>query len=241
MATYIDCKNLRTSRQKENNELMFRALISGDELLVKHLCNNNELSRVLEELSFCSCTLQQLLYKCKVDHIYSKTLAGRISKNASRQSTKDEAYILDKCNETLSRVGIQVENLNVKAFRPTRDGRILSNIQFRKSGLKKSDCLKSFDARITGNVNGWVFAKVAYGSGGHQDNVFAEAHEFGEWVREHGNPNELFVILIDTDLTSQFKELREKFWGRVLVVNHFDFQCLLMFQLEAIKRLFLCK
>ena len=240
MAIYIDCKNLRTNRQKENNKLLFRALITQDEVLVKHLCNNNELSRVLDELNqFYSCSLQQLLYKCSVDHVYATTLAGRISINASRQSTKDETYILDKCNETLSEVGINIENLSTRAFRPTRDGRILSNKEFKKSNLKKSDCLKSFDARISGNVNGWVFAKVAYGTGGHQDNVFAEAHEFGEWVCKHGDRNKLYVILIDTDLTSQFKELREKFWGCVLVVNHWEFQSFLMFGLETIKHLFL--
>ena len=240
MATYIDCKNLRISRQRENNELMLRALITKDEVLVKHFCNNNELSRVLDEINqFCLFSLQQLLHKCSVDHIYAIGIAGRISKIASRQATKDEAYILDKCNESLSKVGINIENLSTTAYRPTKDGRILSNKQFKKSNLKKSDCLKSFDARISGQVNGWVFAKVAYGMGGHQDNVFEEANQFGEWVCEHGDPNELYVILIDTDLTSQFKELRYKFWGAVLVVNHWEFQSFLMFNLERIKHLFL--
>ena len=73
-------------------------------------------------------------------------------------------------------------------------------------------------------VNGWVFAKVAYGTGGHQDNVFSEAHEFGEWVKKYRKPNELYVILIDTDLTSQVEELRQKFKEQVLVCNHFEFQ-----------------
>ena len=43
-----------------------------------------------------------------------------------------------------------------------------------------------------------MFAKVAYGKGGHQDNVFAEAHEFGEWVEKHGSPDQLYIMLIDT-------------------------------------------
>ena len=231
MAFYIDCKNLRTARQKENNNIMFHALISRDESLVKHLCNNNELGRVLEEVNYlCPITLEQLIYKCSVDHMYAITLAGRISKVASRQATKDETYILDKCNETLTQVGIFVENLSTTEYRPTKDGQILTNKQYKKSGLKKSDCLKSFDARISGRVNGWVFAKVAFGKGGHQDNVFAEAHEFGEWVQKFGRPNELYVILIDTDLTSQFKELQLKFQRSVLVCNHFDFQNFLLSQ-----------
>ena len=224
----IDCKNLRLERQRENNNLMFRALITQDADLVKHHCNINELNRVLAELNeilILKFSLEDLLHKCEEDHIYAKTLAGRISKMTSRQATKDEAYILSKCNETLSQVGIEVENLPTTAFRPTKDGRLLNNKEYKKSGLKKNDCLKSFDARISGLLKGWVFAKVAYGSGGHQDNVFAEAHEFGEWAQKYGNKNRLFVILIDTDLTTQFEELRDKFGGsNILVCNHYEFQ-----------------
>jgi len=224
----IDCKNLRRERQRENNNLMFRALISRDEVLVKHLCNINELERVLTELKElfrCQFTLEYLLYKCSIDHIYATTLAGRIAKVASRQGTKDETYILKKCNDTLCQVGIQVKNLSTTEARPTKDGRILTNKEYRKSGLQKNDCLKSFDARISGRVSGWIFAKVAYGKGGHQDNVFSEAHEFGTWVIDHGKEHELYVMLIDTDLTSQFNELREKFRRpNILICDHFEFQ-----------------
>ena len=52
-----------------------------------------------------------------------------------------------------------------------KKGCILTNNQYKKSGLKKNDCLKSFDAKISGLVKGWVFAKVAFGEVGHQDNV----------------------------------------------------------------------
>lgn len=226
----IDCKNLRVVRQRENNGIMFRALISRDELLVKHLCNNYELGRVLTELNYIQpFSLQDLLQKCATDHIYAMTLAGRISKVASRQATKDEAFILKKCNETVSQVGITIENLPTTAFRPTKDGRIMDNKQYKKSGLKKSDCLKSFDARISGKVDGWVFAKVAYGSGGHQDNIFSESNEFGEWVQKYGHQNELYVILIDTDQTARFQELKEKFiQPNILVCNHYEFQVRLL-------------
>jgi len=224
----IDCKNLRRERQRENNNLMSRALISRDEVLVKHLCNINELERVLTELKElfrCQFTLEYLLYKCSIDHIYATTLAGRIAKVASRQGTKDETYILKKCNDTLCQVGIQVKNLTTTEFRPTKDGRILTNKEYRRSGLHKNECLKSFDALITGKVSGWIFAKVAYGKGGHQDNVFSEAHEFGTWVIDHGKEHELYVMLIDTDLTSQFNELREKFRRpNILICDHFEFQ-----------------
>ena len=69
-----------------------------------------------------------------------------------------------------------------------------------------------------------MFAKVAYGSGGLQDNVFTEAHEFGEGVQKYGKESELYVMLIDTDLTSQFLELRAQFQGEnILVCDHFLF------------------
>ena len=72
---------------------------------------------------------------------------------------------------------------------------------------KKSDCLKSFDAKITGKKEGYLFAKVCIGSGGHQDNVFHEAHSFGEWAMQHGEEDKLYIILIDTNLMNQLNEL----------------------------------
>ena len=64
------------------------------------------------------------------------------------------------------------------------------------------------DAKLSGLVKGWVFAKVAFGKGGYQDNVFSEAHEFGEWVEKHGRDDKIYIyiyiMLIDTDLTCKF-------------------------------------
>ena len=224
----IDCKDLRVERQKENNNTMLKLLQSGDITLVKRFCNIKELSRLLEDLQIDE---EQLLQKCKDDLLFAKVISRQISKMASRQGTKDEAFILQKCNETTSKVGIYVENLSTVAYRPTKDGRILTNNQYKKSGLKKNDCLKSFDAKLSGKVKGWVFAKVAYGKGGHQDNVFAEAHEFGEWVEKHGSPDQLYIMLIDTDLTREFEALKLRFnfginnnKSRIIVCNHVEFQ-----------------
>ena len=153
---------------------------------------------------------KQLLNKCADDLLFAKVVARQISKMASRQGTKDESFILKKCNETTSKVGIYIENLSTTAFRPTKDGRILPNNQYKQSGLKKNDCLKSFDAKISGLVKGWVFAKVAFGEGGHQDNVFSEAHEFVEWADKYGTSDELYIVLVDTDLNHKFKELKQK-------------------------------
>ena len=197
----IDCKDLRVERQKENNDTMLKLLQSGDITLVKRFCNIKELSRLLEDLQIDE---EQLLQKCKDDLLFAKVISRQISKMASRQGTKDEAFILQKCNETVSQFGIYVENLSTVAYRPTKDGRILTNTQYKKSGLKKNDCLKSFDAKISGLVKGWVFAKVAYGKGGHQDNVFAEAHDFVEWDNKYAKDDQLYVVLVDTDLNHKF-------------------------------------
>ena len=125
----VDCKNLRVIRQKENNDIMLRLLQSGDITLVKHLCNIKELIRLLEDLQIDEA---MLINKCKDDLLFAKVLSRQISKMASRQGTKDEAFILKKCNETTSKVGIYVENLSTTAFRPTKKGRILTNNQYKK-------------------------------------------------------------------------------------------------------------
>ena len=225
MATiyYIDCKNLRRARQEANYDNMFDLLQDGDMELVKRDCSINRLYWLLKDLEIDE---EELLEKCIVDELFAKIVARQISKTASHQGTKDEAFVLQKCNETTSSVGIHIKNLSAVAYRPTKDGRILTNKEYRNSSLKKNDCLKSFDAEISGLVQGWVFAKIVYGKGGHQDNVFAEAHHFAEWVKEHGKETELYVILIDTDLTRQFEELKTKCddTKKILVCNHVELQ-----------------
>ena len=105
----IDCKNLRVERQKENNNTMLQLLQGGNMTLVKRFCNIKELSRLLKDLQIDD---KQLLLKCKDDLLFAKSVGRQISKMASRQGTKDEAFILKKCNETTSKVGIYVENLS---------------------------------------------------------------------------------------------------------------------------------
>ena len=125
----VDCKNLRVIRQKENNDIMLRLLQSGDITLVKHYCNTKELSRLLRDLDINE---DKLIGKCKDDLLFAKVISSQISKMASGQGTKDEAFIPKKCNETTCKVGIYVENLSTTAFRPTKKGRILTNNQYKK-------------------------------------------------------------------------------------------------------------
>ena len=143
----IDCKNLRVIRQQDNNDIIFRALITTDEKLVRYHCNNNELERVLDELNkYSPITLEELLNKCANDH-YAITLAGRISKIASRQRINDEKNILNKCNETLNQVGIEILKLTTNSFRPSKDKRTLTNKDARISGKKKNGYLLKSPSR----------------------------------------------------------------------------------------------
>ena len=79
-----------------------------------------------------------------------------------------------------------------------------------------------------------MFAKVAFGEGGHQDNVFSEAHEFVEWANKYAKDDELYIVLVDTDLNHKFKELKQKPTKRnILVCNHVEFQrCLINLSLK---------
>ena len=111
---------------------MLQLLQTKNIKLVKHYCNIKELHRLLEDLDINE---EILINKCADDLLFAKVVSRQISKMASRQGTKDEAFILEKCNETTSKVGVYVENLSTTAFRPTKDGRILTNKEHKQSGL----------------------------------------------------------------------------------------------------------
>jgi hypothetical protein len=67
---------------------------------------------------------------------------------------------------------------------------------------------------------------VVFGAGGHQDNVFEEIHTFCEWVVEYREKTELFIILIDTNLTTKFEELYKKYIHveNIIMGNHVEIQ-----------------
>lgn len=216
---YIDCKNLREERQIDNNNIVLLYIKKKDIQLVRNNCNQKELNRVLKQLNMSD---EELLCKCEDDD-FARLLSGRISINASRQGAKDEAYVLFKCNITSSSVGIFISNLSNNQYRPSRDGKIINISEYKK--MKKHDCLKSFDGRISGKINGWLFAKITFSSGGHQDNVFDEAHQMCRWVIKYSESNLLFVILIDTDLKKQFDNLKNTYSNpNLLITNHIGLQ-----------------
>jgi hypothetical protein len=151
--------------------------------------------------------------------------AGRIAKLASRQGSNDEKIQIQTCNKISSQYKIHINQLPNDYLRPCKDGSIIDKKQYKQLADKNS-CLKSFDAEIEGIWEGYVFAKVLFGNGGHQDNVIEEAHTFADWVLKFGKSDLLYVILIDTDQTSnsKFQQLKAKATKNLLVVNHIEFQ-----------------
>lgn len=218
----INCKQLRVLRQSENNRIISDILSDKDIPLLKKSCNMFELTRILDDLNL---DIHELLQQCE-DNIYIKKLTARsISKNSSRQGSKDEAFIINECNRVLNNIGIRVKNLPNQEYFITKGGGIHKNQNILKHGYEKHDQIKSLDAKISGKVKGWLFAKTTFSKGGHQDNVFIEASIFADWVIKHNKPKKIYVIMIDTDLVDKFNKLKKKYHkGNLLVVNHFEFQ-----------------
>lgn len=219
----LDFKNIRESRQKETNQIIIHNIIN--DIPIDEFINPIEFGRVIDELSSIGITKHEIFIKCKNDNVFATVLAGRIAKKTSRQGSNDEKLQIDVCNQIATNYGINIENLSATAFRPTKNGNILSEKELKSSNIRKDLCLKSFDAKISGKINGWVFAKVVYGKGGHQDNVFEEADHLCDWITKY-KKNEIYVILIDTDLTQKFDTLKTKYSNidGLLIMNHVEFQ-----------------
>ena len=76
-------------------------------------------------------------------------------------------------------------------------------------------------------MNGYIAAKVAYGAGGHQDNVFEEMDTIADWWKKYKSDTlEILVILIETDLKEKFDRLNTKYINldNIFVFNHIEFQ-----------------
>jgi hypothetical protein len=220
--TIIDCKNMRKERQDANDKELLNYIIAKDKSKISRVCNKKELDR---QLLLLKCDYDELLMEC--DNIrFATLLSSKLSINASRQCGKDELFVITQCNLTTEKIGINIRKLPNISFRPTKDGKIIEHHEYLTRA--KNECFKSFDARITGKINGWVFAKIIYGNGGHQDNVFAEASQMGEWVNAFGDTDTLYVILIDTNLDKEFAILRDQCkkyqLNNLIVVNHVELQ-----------------
>jgi hypothetical protein len=218
----VDFSTIRENRQRNNNNHVYNIIKSKNIQKLKQNCNIKALTRLLDDYNI---DIEELLEECEKNNLLAKITSSYISINASRQGTSDETLQINTCNSITSTIGVNITQLSKNFLRPCKNGTLVNNEQFKKISDKNS-CLKSFDAMISGKVQGYIFAKVVYGTGGHQANVFEESYTFAEWVHKFGDPNMLYVILIDTDLTAKFEQLRLTFNGQsnLLVVNHIQLQ-----------------
>lgn len=204
----IDIPKLRSERQKESNKQLLECLVSGDKPKINNLCNVNELTRYLSDLDI---SLDTVINKCHEDSIYLNTIVRCISKNSSRQGDIDETEQIRICNNISSNYGIFITKLKKNEYRPMKN---IGNIVDRKTCIDEkininTQCLKSFDGRISGNKEGWLFLKAVFGSGGHQDNVFREAVELCEWVKLYKSG--WIAVVIDTDQIIKLDKLKNSF------------------------------
>ena len=225
----IDFKSLRPDRQKINNKLLFDAIKNKNIENIHKFSNENELNRVLDETNI---SFNDLIIRCSNDDFCNIILSGRISKKSNRQGTLDENTQIEVCKKIANEHGINIQNLNTIAYRPHKNGEIITPEMMKMRNISKDECLKSFDGQITGKMNGWLFAKIVFGSGGHQDNVFEEADNLCKWVVDFHkvvdfhNVANIYVILIDTDLDKKMKILQNKYQEHknLIITDHYGFQ-----------------
>jgi len=221
----INFKDIRNERQKINNELVLNSILNNNIKYFNKNINKNKLNElVLEDFNN---DFNKFWNKCINDIDYAKLTAKYLSKLATRQGSKDEIKQLEVCNTITELFDIKITKLNSTAYRPTKNGKILSNKEIKKLKINKDCCLKSFDASIEGIISGYIAAKVAFGNGGHQDNVFEEMDNLAEWWNKYKkDDNEFLFILIDTDLSNKINSLKNKYKSinNIKIFNHYDFQ-----------------
>lgn len=223
-----DFKSIRKNRQQDNDTKVYNSIKTGE--IDFSSINNNSLERIRERLGK---TNEELFNRYDIDDFhqlqddYHQLLAMCLSKQSSRQGSKDEKIQLEVCNEISRQYGIYIENLPNDTLRPTKDGEILSKKEMKILGITKDNCLKSFDGKISGNINGYISAKVSYGGGGHQDNVFGEMDDLSNWWKTYkSDTDEILIVLVDTDLINKLNKLKEKYdnVNNIMICNHIEFQ-----------------
>ena len=224
----IDFKKEREDRRDGNKKRVKESLINGNLKTLHENTNPKAYKEFIQILESHKISENKFIELCKeFPWLADISTCNTISINASRQGSKDEAKQIEACKMTAKEYGIDIINLSNKALRATKDGDIITEDERKEKNIKKHECLKSFDAEIKGKINGYIAAKVVYGSGGHQDNVFEEMDTLAEWWKNYKyEKKEILVILIDTDLTIKFKELKEKYKDveNIMVLDHIEFQ-----------------
>jgi len=234
----LDFQNLRETRQFLSNKNLYNSVKNKDLVYFKKNINKNELDKVLNETNL---SLEQLLDKCFQDDITNTILCGRISKKSSRQGNIDENIQIQVCSDISKNFDITIEKLKKDDYIPLKtSGEILSRKDIKNRNIQSTELLKSFDGKITGSIEGWIYSKIVYNSGGHQDNVFIETDNLCEWVKDyHYCENILFVMLIDTNLNKKIEILKNKYIDvkNILFVNHYEFQLYIIENYEKNKKI----
>jgi hypothetical protein len=217
----VNVFDLRNERQKYNNiiiakELHFNSPSYSD---LEKIANIKALDRLLIELEL---DYDEFLTECAKSNLYSKTAAVVIAKNATRQGKKDEAFVIDGIANEMKKYNYNIRSCGVNEYRPCKDGKMLSSKDFRSQNLHKDvDALKSVDGIFSGPKNGYNFAKIVIGDGGHQDNVLHEINQYIDWAKQYGESDKIYVMLIDG---KEFDVLKSKQTDNVWVVNSVEFQ-----------------
>lgn len=219
----IDFKNRRNCRQKKNNMVVLSSIKENNIDNFYKYINQKELTRFLEEWNM---TIDLFWKKCREDDDFSKLVSYHFSIKSSRQGSTDEKEQIMICNIISKNFGIHIESLHTTDIRPYHN-EVINKQEMKKRNIKKDECLKSFDGKISGVITGYMSCKVVYGYGGHQDNVFDEMNNLLEWWCKYKiNSIEMLFIIIDTDLFDKFDFIKEKYkqYNNIKVFNHLDFQ-----------------
>lgn len=218
--------SIRQERQTNNNNIVYNSIINKNKDCFYNNINKKEYEKILFDYeNKFGITENEFLEKCITNPIQCDLLSRLISKNSSRQGNNDEKEQINVCSLIAEQCGIYIKQLSSKSKRPTKNGIIITNEEMKKQNISKDDCLKSFDAEITGKINGFISAKVLYGSGGHQDNVFEELYILAEWWIKYRENNEVLILLIDTNLEEKFNNFYEKYHKKnIYVFDHYSFQ-----------------
>ena len=131
----LNFKDIRKDRQTINNKIVYEILREGNlERLNKKNINYDEYKRTLEDLEL---TKEKFVSKCKDDDSFARLASRNISKNASRQGSKDETVQIRTCNLTAEKCGVSIKILSTTELRPTKDGSIVSKQEMEDKGITK--------------------------------------------------------------------------------------------------------
>ena len=216
--------SIRQSRQerteKKISEILFYGISNID--AIKEFINITKFERLCDRWGDKP---KDVFSRCEGDEFTSNWVASCLAKEAHRQSSKDEKWIIESIGEEVEQCGVNVKQLSNTELRPASDGQMYNKREFDRSGLNKREGLKTIDALITGKVNGYITQKLLVGEGGGQDNVLVEMYDFAKWSVKYGKSDEVYVCLVDTDRKDDYNILKEKYdSGNVWVVNHTELQ-----------------